>query len=347
MQTAIIDFLGVTFRLGDPTEARQFAELLIRIWIGPEAKLVDTGRGVFGYKHRIDIEGAGIIGFGGNDDTMHIELSGSGCVQVKDWEAVVQTIEEAGAKLTRVDVAGDDMTGEHFNLAGAKAAYHDGGFKPSRGTHPGSNLRDDMGTGKGCTLYVGSRESGKLFRGYEKGKQQGDPESAWFRCEVEYRAVHRELPVQMLTNPSAYLAGAYPYLEAWNIEQRQIRTVAHSASAALEKAVEHASKQAGRVIHALLTLNGGDVKDALARLHVPELPKRLCGAITAFLALEESERTYTTATAPAWAAKATPDELHMLDEAYRLPRAVWLVGQGVNGKTKPRAATGAPLAAFS
>lgn len=329
MQTAIVDFFGVTVVATDP---RELAELLVKTWFGPEAKISESNRGWNGYKHRLDIEGVGIVAYGGNADTLHIEVTGSGCVMVKDWQLVADTIAHLEGRLTRVDVAGDDPTGERYNLEWARAQFHEGGFYGGKGRPPKSHLYDDMGSGEGCTLYVGSRQSGKLFRGYEKGKQLGDPNDPKFRCEVEYRDVHRELPLQMLTNPSAYLAGAYPCLAGWDIEQRPIKTVAHTASAMLEKAVEHGRKQAGRVIHALLALNGGDMEDCLARLHVPELPKRLAGHIKAFLAFDESERTHTTATAPAWAAKATRDELHDLEQAYRLPRAVWREGQGINGK---------------
>lgn len=327
MKTAIIDYLGLTIRT-HPDLLRETAEKLLKQWLGVECRLIETGKGWNGYKCRLDIEGAGLVAFGGNGDTLHIELTGDGCVQVKSWDEVALCLEHLDGKITRVDVAADDMEGQGYDIDWCRNQYQEGGFDPERGAKPKAHFYGDEGSGSGCTYYVGSRETGKLFRGYEKGKEQGDPDSPWFRLEVEWRNRHREIPINVLRFPEQYFAAAYPCLADFSIEQRPIKTVAHSAAAHIEKAVEHAKKQAGRVLHALLTLNGGNLVEAAARLHVPELPKRLKGYITAFLALDESERTYTDATAPAWAHTATPDEVQTLHAAYRLPRAIWRAREG-------------------
>lgn len=329
MQTAFIDFLGVTFWM-DATNAKASIETLLRGWLGVEISVTETGKGWNGYKHRLDIEGVGLVAYGGNGDTIHIEMTGAGCMQVKDWDAVVESLELLEARITRLDLAVDDFDGTTYNLDWCKAQYLAGEFDPARGAKPIPRLVDDMGSGKGSTFYIGSRESGKLFRGYEKGKEQGNPDSQWFRCEVEWRNRHREIPMDAIRNPGQYFAGSYKAFEHHALEQRVIKTVAHVAQAHIEKATEHARKQAGRVIHALLAL-GLKVEEVMARLHVPELPKKLAAPIRAFLALDESERTYTEAIAPAWASKATPDEVADLYKAFRLQRAKWRVGQGING----------------
>lgn len=329
MSTAFIDFLGVTFWM-DATNAKQSIEILLRGWLGVEIKVSETGKGWNGYKHRLDVDGIGLVAFGGNGDTVHIEMTGAGCMQVKDWDAVADSLTMLEARITRLDLAVDDFDGTTYNLDWCKAAYESGEFNPARGAKPVPRLVDDMGSGKGCTFYLGSRESGKLFRGYEKGKEQGDPASPWFRCEVEWRNRHREIPVDAIRQPGKYFAGSYRAFESHSLEQRVIKTIAHVAQAHIERATDHARKQAGRVIHGLLAL-GLTVQEVMARLHVPELPKKLAAPIRAFLALDESERTYTTATAPAWAAKATPDEVSDLYKAFRLQRAKWRVGQGTNG----------------
>lgn len=339
MQTAFIDFLGVTFWM-DASNAKQSIEVLLRGWLGVEVRVTETGKGWNGYAHRLDVEGVGLVAFGGNNDTVHIEMTGAGCMQVKSWESVADSLEMLDARISRLDIAVDDFEGKTYNLAWAKSAYEDGQFNQVRGARPVPRLIDDMGSGKGCTFYLGSRESGKLFRGYEKGKEQGDPASPWFRCEVEWRNRHREIPIDALREPGKYFAGSYAAFESHAAEQKVIKTVAHIAQAHIEKATEHARKQAGRVIHALLAL-GLKAEEVMARLHVPELPKKLAAPIRAFLALDESERTYTPATAPAWAAKATPDEVADLYKAFRLQRAVWRVGQGTNG-INPLAGNAAP-----
>lgn len=50
-----------------------------------------------------------------------------------------------------------------------------------------------------------------MFRGYEKGRQLGDPESLWFRAEVELRNQGRIIPLDILINPTQYFTGFYPY----------------------------------------------------------------------------------------------------------------------------------------
>jgi phage replication initiation protein len=339
MNTAFIDFLGVTFRM-DATNAKESIEILLRGWLGVEVRVTETGKGWNGYKHRLDIEGVGLVAFGGNNETVHIEVTGSGCMQVKDWSAVADSLDMLEAWITRLDLAVDDFEGTTYNLEWCKRAFADGEFNPARGARPVPRLIDDMGSGKGCTFYLGARESGKLFRGYEKGKEQGEPESPWFRCEVEWRNRNREIPVQAIREPGKFFAGAYPAFKAHALEQRTITTVAHIAQAHIEKATDHARKQAGRVIHALLAL-GLKVEEVMARIHVPELPKKLAAPIRAFLALDESERTYTPAIAPAWASRANPEEVADLYKAFRLQRATWRVGQGTNG-TNPLTGTAAP-----
>jgi DNA relaxase NicK len=63
----------------------------------------------------------------------------------------------------------------------------------------------DEGHGTGCTLYVGGKGHKELCI-YEKGKQQGMPESPWVRMEVRLYGKHvegRAVPVDALRDPVA------------------------------------------------------------------------------------------------------------------------------------------------
>lgn len=359
-QTAFIDFLGVTFWM-DPSNVKQTIEIILKGWLGVETRVMDTGKGWNGYKHRIDIEGVGLVAYGGNKDTVHLEMTGSGCMQVKDWGAVVESLKILEGRITRIDLAVDDFDGDTYNIGWCREQFSQGNFDPPKGMKPRASFYGDEGSGDGCTYYVGSRSSGKLFRGYEKGKEQGNPESPWFRCEVEWRNRHREIPLDAITEPGKFFAGSYKAFEHHSLEQRQIKTVAHLAVACVRSSMEHAKKQAGRAIHAALAL-GNSVEDVIAYMHTPELPKRLAGLVRSFLALDESERTHTRAIAPAWAANPSSDEVEMLYRAFRVNRATWRTGQGTNGEhITPRtetpfpemnrlyteAAKGAPLPAFA
>jgi phage replication initiation protein len=320
MSCAHIDYLGVTFKAttDDGQTMLDWSKHLVRLIFGAEQVMSDTGRGWSGYHKRYDIDGVGLVAFGGNSNTIHIEITGTGCAQVKSWPDVVGTIEDFGGKITRCDVACDDHDGRRYCIDWCKAQYESGGFDPARGIRPKVRLIDDMGTGDGCTFYVGSRESGKLFRGYDKGQQLGDPNSAWFRVEVEYRAVHREIPLQILEQPGAYLAGAYPCLADCDIEQRQVKTFAYSAAAEFHKAIDHARKQAGRAIHAMLCLNDGDITSAFAILHRPELPKRLAGYIKGLLSATDEKASRRPAMCV-----AHPHDVKLLEKVRQIPEKWW------------------------
>lgn len=331
---ALVDFVGITFRAeSGPQVAFQFLEAFVRQHLGAEVEITDTGRGWSGYQQRYDIPAGGLIAVGGNGDTCHVELTGTGCALVADWDEFAADVEAFRGKLTRVDVAADDFEGAAYSIEWCRQQYNAGGFKPSRGMAPKAHCHSDEGSGAGSTYYVGSRDSGKLFRGYEKGKQSGDPESSWFRLEVEYRAVHRELPVQMLTNPCAYLAGSYPCLSELSIEQSRPLTVAYTSAAMLEKAIDHAKKQAGRVLHAVLTLNGGDIGAALSRIYRPELPKRLAASVLALVSGDENEASHGRHMRRAWLRAPTFHESAALERARSLERGIWrhrrLVAGGV------------------
>jgi len=337
---AFVDWLRLTF--DDSLDVDLLWQALFECF-GAAPIFEPRDRGIFNFDQSAEVRlnGArvGLFAFGGEHQRGRamLELSGDGCGRVRSWTPLIALVENFRAKITRLDVAVD------FNRPGmfeaAVAAFHLGAFA-GQGRPPHGKVIDDLGSGAGRTLYVGSRECATFFRGYEKGKQLCAATSDWFRCEVEWRNRHREIPVDAIRQPGKYFAGAYRAFESHSLEQRVIKTVAHIAQAHIEKATEHARKQAGRVIHGLLTL-GLKVEEVMARLHVPELPKKLAAPIRAFLALDESERTYTPATAPTWAAKATPEEVADLYKAFRLQRAPWRVGQGTNG-TNPLAGNAAP-----
>jgi phage replication initiation protein len=284
MSKAFVDYLSLTIPETSThgyKNHRTMAVSLLELWLGA-VDLEDRKAGMFGYECSATFDG-GLVCWGGNRGTLHISLSGTGCAQVCDWSDVIDSIDRHDARITRCDVTADDFDGAHYNIDWCIHQYQTGGFAPSRGTHPNAQHINDMGSGKGQTFTVGSRDSGKIFRGYEKGKEQGIEGSPWFRVEVQYMSKRRTIPLEILCDPGAYLAGSYPCLAELNIEQRRIKTVAYTAVASLNKALDHAKKQAGRALHALLTLNGGDIADALARIHRPELPKRLKNAVQAVL----------------------------------------------------------------
>lgn len=135
-------------------------------------------------------------------------MNASVCALVPIWHTVQQWGKSIGAKITRIDLAHDDFLGETVNIEKAKAWYYEGGFT-SNGRPPAAKFIDDMGSGKGKTLYIGKRQNGKMLRIYEKGRQLGDSSSPWVRVELELRGKNRLIPWDAVNSPATYLAGGY------------------------------------------------------------------------------------------------------------------------------------------
>jgi phage replication initiation protein len=275
-QKAHVDWLGITLPI--PEDVHN-----VPSWAVCElarfgfSNLTDKCKGWFGYKHQQTIdEDCGLIAFGGTAQkgTLHIELTGKGCKVIEDWVALREWCEGKGARITRVDLAHDDHTGKTANLALCRQWLTDGLF--SMGARPPkARLIDDLGSGEGSTLYVGARANGKMFRGYEKGKQLGDATSPWFRLEVELRAKDRLIPFDALTNPTPYLAGAFPALAFLSEDQNKIRTVKKAVEASLGRSIDNARNTVGKLVNFLLTAGGWSPQQVARAFQRDGIPSRL------------------------------------------------------------------------
>lgn len=220
-----------------------------------------------------------LVGWGGaaQRGSVHVEVPGSVCGSCRSWPAVVDWLHGVEARLTRVDIAGDDYAAAHISVDWAVAQFHDRGFVTS-GRPPSPKLVDDLGTGAGKTFYVGSRANGKLARIYEKGRQLGDKLSAWCRFEVEWRAKDRVLPLDMLLFPVEFLAGAYPCAALFSALAQKVRTFKERATLTYTQAIFHARRQAGRAVNLMLQVLGGDTGAVVSLLRRSGLPSRINAA---------------------------------------------------------------------
>ncbi|ULU23796.1 replication initiation factor domain-containing protein [Dyella terrae] len=226
-----IDWLTATFPLArleecSVTDLTQVADFIF----GGSAMLKvmrPTGRKFQFYDNYcviLDREGelAGRICFGGNNDTMQVELTGTGCHWVQNWSHVHFQLEILCARITHCDVAVDDFAGVAVGIHQLNDAARSGAFA-GQGRPPKTRFEDDHGHGTGCSVYVGSRNH-KQFCGYEKGKQLKDETSPWVRFEVRFYAKHfgkenefgelpsRGVPLDILLHPLRFFRGAYEYL---------------------------------------------------------------------------------------------------------------------------------------
>jgi phage replication initiation protein len=245
----------------------------------PDISINSTGKGWNGYTQRFNIGENGeygLVALGGEKQrgTVHVELNATACAHIQDWHTVKQWGEMNDARITRVDLAHDDMKAETVSIETA-LAWHKANEFTSNGRPPEAHLHDDLGSGKGKTLYIGSRVSGKLLRIYEKGRQLGDTSSPWVRVELELRGKGRVIPWDVLTSPATYLAGGYPCLAFLSTLQDKIRTLSKAVQITLESMVRYLRTAGGKSINVLMQSNGGDAVALVNSIRRDGIPRRL------------------------------------------------------------------------
>jgi phage replication initiation protein len=270
--TAHSDWFACTFLPG----SESFVDIIESVFLLPRSEWKGRSVGWQGYDTRVDLGGFGLLGYGGEHQrgTFHLEVNAHGCARIEDWNAVRVWCEAYGVRITRIDLAHDDFGGETVSIAKARGWFDEGQFTTG-GRAPYARLVDDLGSGKGKTLYVGQRQNGKLCRVYEKGKQLGDPHSPWCRVEVEYRGKSRVIPHDVLVRTSDYLAGAYPCLAYLSQRQDKVRTLKKSAEIGYARMIDCLRTQYGPALNVMLQVEGGDPFAVLEQAMRPGTPKRL------------------------------------------------------------------------
>ncbi len=245
------------------------ANIIGAIFGEPFSNLNKNVKGLHGYKYQYTIGDPdyilGKVCFGGNNGTVLFMITGKGCYEAScGWEYSLYRYldEQEQARITRIDLALDDFEGDFSSAEQADQADTDNKFSLTNRQPSVQHLGDwKRHQGLGRTLQVGKRENGKMFRGYEKGKQLGDCESLWFRSEIEFKSKDRVLPLEMLLKPTDYFAGAYPYaLEL--VEKKTasyanvsvIRVKKKESEITLNKAIEVFRNQFGRYAKTLRDL---------------------------------------------------------------------------------------------
>lgn len=247
-----------------------------------------SGRFNYTYSANIyaDGEQAGVICWGGKNCGVYVSFMGHGCAAL-DLPRLYEEIKNIPSlKITRVDLAHDDFSGKHsvkraltrakkgqFNSGGRPASYMyvESGhlsekqlkenfkdIKANSGQSTKSTAKKSFGfiPDKGITLYIGSRESGKLLRIYQKGKQLGDKKSKWVRWEVELHSSQRIIPLDAMIKPSEYLAATYPALSFLSKEQCKIKTIVKSTSMTIERIIDNQVISTRKAINMMRTLCG-------------------------------------------------------------------------------------------
>jgi phage replication initiation protein len=189
-------------------------------------------RGIMGFKQGAKIVMAGVpvgrMDFGGESQRgwVRVDVPGSGCEWVRDWDAVQEVEALPDAQIRRVDVALTTWDGEidHDLVVDA----HTRGRFVTRGRPPELTRIEKSDERSGRTCYIGAREkSDKFMRCYEKGKElaakfsgglpgqvtqiNGKAVEDIYRCEVEFKASSKDLPWEIIERRDQFFAGAYPF----------------------------------------------------------------------------------------------------------------------------------------
>jgi DNA relaxase NicK len=268
-----IDYLSFTIPGGDVGAIVDEAQAFLGL-----SAVEDRGRGVFGYLASVDLGGYGLVAYGGEAQrgTVLVSINGEGCRRIADFGRVRSWAESLGARITRLDIAADDHDAVVLDVSGAIQAWRDDLFKVGSRA-PKARCIDDFDGGDGRTLYVGTRQSGKLCRVYEKGKQLGDAKSKWTRAEVELHAKDRVIPWDAVTDPVPYLAGSYPYFAFLSLVAERIRTLKRGSAISIEAVRGWVKHAAGKSINALLEHFQGDYAGLINSVRRRGVPRRLKG----------------------------------------------------------------------
>lgn len=289
--TAIIDWLSFTWEGWSDCNVDKMVRLWLREWMR-EPLAGESGNGLFGFEHSVTFYSfdsaleevpVAILAWGGERQRgrCYLSINGTGCSLIKDWQCVQRIAESIKARITRVDVAVDDVQGEMIRLDEMPAWYEGGKFNAG-GRRPTYKVEGDWFTdlGAGRTFYVGRRQNGKYCRVYEKGKQLGNRESPWSRFEVEIHNVDRVVPYDVLTKSSEYFVGCYPICETLvDVGAERIKTLRAEHEISLDRLRGYCRIAYGKLIHVLRIQAqhepGYDELKLIDELCVQGLPRRL------------------------------------------------------------------------
>ena len=279
----LIDFLSCSF----PLTIQEVPELgqVLGLLLGLDLTLESQNKGLWGFSDSwrikvgtgLDAVQLGLMACGGESQAGRgfFSLSGTGTALVRDWVLCHKMLEALGAKITRLDVAVDFLSGA-YTVEDCRDAYMAGGFQQRQGgVMPSHNVQGDWfaeGSPMGRTFYVGKRKNGKMLRFYEKGKAQGDPLSTHNRAEVELHDTDREIPLEALLRPAEVFAGAYPWCaDIVKAAGFRIATIGSNVEKTVGHLVKCAKNAYGKVIGLLkrLGLSDSEVVESLTREGTP------------------------------------------------------------------------------
>lgn len=248
----------------------QYADL---IYLNP------LGKGLLGFQLAAQICAddlvIGRMDYGGESQRgwVRVDIPGKGC-QWLETESMGAVGDLSQSQIRRLDIALTTWNGEvgHDQVVQAHA---DGKFTVRRPP----NLQQILNSDGGRTCNIGTREkSDQFMRCYEKGFEmlskmggnlpgtvthiEGSKVQDIYRCEVEFKAVNRDIPWDVIQRRDHYFAGAYPFcsevLPGVPVDTLK-RRPEREAQVTLASALEHLKVQFGPTLYTALQAYHGDI----------------------------------------------------------------------------------------
>lgn len=286
MDEATIHRAARATQVTDDQAALEVSKILSSIFGYGITKRYEKGRDFYSAAWEIG-DNFGHFAMGGSSqrNTILLAINGRGCLAaIEGWEQRLYQFITSPAcvrpTITRIDLAHDDFDGKQVTVDDYDRAWEEGGFDRYGNTPEPCQFgpwKNGDPTGKGRTFYAGTKQSSQLFRGYEKGRQLGAPESQWVRSEVQFSNHDKVIPLDILISPSDFFVAAYPVLGQFGINRTPRRTevTKRSVEAGIEHFVRHTKRSYGKFIRLARELYGDSAALDLLQSDTDDLPDRL------------------------------------------------------------------------
>lgn len=286
---AIVDWLRFSFIPDSPfSHCLEQLSKYFALWFDFPVFLKTAKVGFRGYQSSVEISAylngefikLGLVAMGGANvgGTMLVDITGTGCGVVSDWDSVYATMQDLDAKITRCDLAVDFLEGE-YSIDQIDEMYFAGEFN-SGGRIPKRRRIESGDSNQSCsggvTVEIGRRVNGKMVRAYEKGRQLGNQDSKWLRIEVELHNRDRVIPHDIVLKRSEYFSGAHKALATFiNAAAEKIKTQQVQHETSVEIMTGHMVTSYGKLIDQLMIKSDGDAEAVIKQIRIKGIPNRL------------------------------------------------------------------------
>jgi phage replication initiation protein len=254
----------------------------------------DVKKGMDFYKYRWSITLNGNecawVGFLSSSDsprqskqagTIHANITGTACTFASPgWsDRMADLVEECDGTLTRADLALDFFDGYPGGIDAVRTAYREGLCNVG-GRKLKFNLVGDWENGHDRSVYIGSREAGKITNVYEKGDQlYGEKaNSDWVRFELRYGNKFRVLSSEILRRPDDFFAGASDWHESVMLQAAAISS-AEKVPCLPRLQIESCTAEVSRNLRWLKNTAASSLKVAIEFLDHDELLQLIGNAV--------------------------------------------------------------------